>query len=518
MRVAPKSRAVSDSTLKLVSNERGFDLSQLPDEVLNSICESDDVFFSSLGSKSPAIGFIYERDDAIKWRTISEKNFTATGSARSLFPASQSVDRGDTIYLTEGEYDALAFVRAGYTAYSTPSGANLPATGSTPEYLKGILDDLSSGKINVVIAVDSDEKGNRFRESLISILGRTNISYIDWSQFDCKDANECIRTHGIGGIERACQSAREVLFEGIMTASSVASNIDAIRTGGFKQGAKVGIDSLDKLMTICSDQISVVTGVPGSGKSELIDAIMVSLAQRENWRFAIFSAENPIDIHVGKLAEKFIGAPIFEGENRMSELDMNRASEWLDDHFFFLDPASDNSLKSILDRASVLIKHKNVNGLLIDPFNYTDVSLDTDSISNMLTELHAFATQNHIHIWIVAHPQKMYRMEGGRMPTPLGMDISGSAAWFAKADFGITVERGEENETKVIVWKCRFKWLGDTGTAYLNYDHVSGRYSDGQTADQIIDALEWEEPQDDKEELSGEEFDLRNQEPFTFDA
>jgi hypothetical protein len=47
---------------------------------------------------------------------------------------------------------------------------------------------------------------------------------------------------------------------------------------------------------------------------------------------------------------------------------------------------------------------------------------------------------------------------------------------------------------------------------------VSGRYSDGQTADQIIDALEWEEPQDDKEELTGEEFDLRNQEPFTFDA
>ena len=141
----------------------------------------------------------------------------------------------------------------------------------------------------------------------------------------------------------------------------------------------------------------------------------------------------------------------------------------------------------------MLVEKKSINGLLIDPFNYTDVSLDTDSISSMLTELHAFARKHHIHIWIVAHPQKLYRQEGGRLPTPTGMDLSGSASWFAKTDFGLTVERGDDDETRVLVWKCRFKWLGDVGTAYLRYDNRCGRYSEGASAEDIAESIVWED-------------------------
>jgi len=146
----------------------------------------------------------------------------------------------------------------------------------------------------------------------------------------------------------------------------------------------------------------------------------------------------------------------------------------------------------------VLVDHRKINGLLIDPFNYTDISLDTDSISNMLTELHAFARKYHIHIWIVAHPQKLYRQEGGKLPTPTGMDISGSASWFAKTDFGLTVERGEANETRVVVWKCRFKWLGDIGSAYLRYDSTCGRYSEGSSAEEIAESITWEDVDSEK--------------------
>ena len=59
--------------------------------------------------------------------------------------------------------------------------------------------------------------------------------------------------------------------------------------------------------------LSVVTGIPGSGKSELLDAMMVNLAQRYGWRFGICSFENPPGEHIAKLAEKYVGQPFWEG-------------------------------------------------------------------------------------------------------------------------------------------------------------------------------------------------------------
>jgi len=508
IRSVPSHYEMDEAVLRQVSAERGFDLSSLPPDVLGQIRWSDEVYYTSISAKADSIGFLYPDDDAIKWRSVEGKNFTSTGAARSLFPSGQSIDRNEIVFLVEGEYDALALISAGFVAFSSPSGANTPSGDDPPNYLKPLIRDLRAGHISVVVAVDSDERGEKFRDVLLEYLGRENVGYIDWSDFNCKDANECIQKHGVDGIKQSVGQIKEVLFEGIVTARNVAASIDQIRSGGFKQGTGIGIASLDKLMTICSDQISVVTGVPGSGKSELIDAFMIRLAMQEDWKFAVFSAENPIDIHVGKLAEKYIGRPIFEGDDRMSGEDLKDASIWLDDHFYFLDPASSNTLRSILSRAAVLVEHKKINGLLIDPFNYTDVTLDTDSISNMLTELHAFANAHHIHIWIVAHPQKLYRQPGGTLPTPTGMDISGSAAWFAKADFGLTVERADDNETRVVVWKCRFKWLGDTGTAYLKYDPVSGRFSEGSSADEIAAGISLE---DEPEEVD------EQQEDFTFD-
>ena len=72
------------------------------------------------------------------------------------------------------------------------------------------------------------------------------------------------------------------------------------------------------------------------------------------------------------------------------------------------------------------------------------------------------------------------------------------------------MERADDNETRVVVWKCRFKWLGDTGTAYLKYDPVSGRFSEGSSADEIVAAISLE---DEPEEVE----DAKRQEDFTFD-
>ena len=481
----PSYSSASTEFLSMISSDRGIDFDGITDEFKSSLLSSDDIYFNRLGRKGNAIGFDYGKG-CIKWRATDSKDFSQTGVCRTLFP--EAKDLSGKVVIVEGEYDAISMRSCGYTAFSVPSGASISGS-SPPDFLKPLIVALSDRSIEVIIAVDADEKGKELCSKLVDFLGRKKVGVLDWSKYGVKDANEALVTHGPPVMHTAISEVGNVLYEGIIRASTVALSISEIRSDGFKSGAKVGLNSIDNLYTVCPDQISVVTGFPGSGKSELVDYFMISLSQKEDWKFAVFSAENPVEIHAGKLLEKYSGKPIFEGDSKIGDEDLNQASEWLDEHFFFLDSSSSHTIDSILTRTEILIEHESVNGLLIDPFNYTDVALETDAISEMLTKLHSFAKKFHIHIWIVAHPQKMYRGEGGKIPVPNGGDISGSAAWWAKADFGLTVSRDEKDETILTVWKCRFKWLGEVGSAALSYDRTCGRYGDGESSSDIADSL-----------------------------
>ena len=54
-------------------------------------------------------------------------------------------------------------------------------------------------------------------------------------------------------------------------------------------------------------ELTVVTGVPNSGKSEWIDALLCNLNGSEGWRFALCSMENKVSL----LMIKFKYAMVF---------------------------------------------------------------------------------------------------------------------------------------------------------------------------------------------------------------
>ena len=118
---------------------------------------------------------------------------------------------------------------------------------------------------------------------------------------------------------------------------------------------------------------------------------------------------------------------------------------------------------------------------------------ETDWISDMLTTLRVFAQAHGIHIWFVAHPTKMMRKDDGTVPPPKGYDISGSASWFAKADVGLTVHRPNPSTSsisEIIIWKCRFSWMGSVGDCALSFDKITSRYDiveDYGTAEEMLD-------------------------------
>jgi twinkle protein len=50
---------------------------------------------------------------------------------------------------------------------------------------------------------------------------------------------------------------------------------------------------VDETFKIRPGELTVVTGAPGTGKSQFIDALMVNMAEIYGWSFGVCSFENP---------------------------------------------------------------------------------------------------------------------------------------------------------------------------------------------------------------------------------
>jgi len=213
---------------------------------------------------------------------------------------------------------------------------------------------------------------------------------------------------------------------------------------------------------------------------------MVNLGSKHDWKFAVCSFEYQPEIHISRLMEIYKEKRFFEGSNRMTQLDKDEAFKWVENHFLFLDSegAEPSSIDSILERARVAVARTGIRGLVVDPYNYIENKsglAEHEFISSMLTRMQAFAKAYGVHIWFVAHPSKITRSNMD-LPRPDGMAISGSMAWWAKADCGLTIHRTKSNDVEVAVWKCRYRWIGTQGETTLGYNKTTGTYYESTDA------------------------------------
>lgn len=220
-----------------------------------------------------------------------------------------------------------------------------------------------------------------------------------------------------------------------------------------------------------------------SGKSEFIDEMAERLNMRYGWRFAFFSPENaPLQYHAAKLIEKFTGKKFGANvENPLTSNEYKAAKEHLQDDFSFIAP-SDYKLDTILEKARFLVRKRGIKCLVIDPYNRLEdeqgARSETRYISGILDKLQNFAQQEDILAVLMAHPTKMPKDKDGKTMVPTLYDISGSANFYNKADFGIIVNRDREAQvTEIKVEKVKFRHLGQCGSVFFKYNINNGRYT-----------------------------------------
>lgn len=217
-----------------------------------------------------------------------------------------------------------------------------------------------------------------------------------------------------------------------------------------------------------------------SGKSAFLNFIAVRMNMLYDWKFAFFSPESmPIDYHVSTLIEIITGKKF--GEQTLTWVEYEEAKRYANDNFFFIYPES-YTMGNILDKARSLVRKKGIKALVIDPYNRVESEQDyrqseTQHISKVLDQLTNFAQQNDVLVFLMAHPTKMPKNPDGKFQVPTLYDISGSANFYNKADFGITVHRDKEfGWTEIHVQKVKYRHLGQGGIAKFKYNLFNSRY------------------------------------------
>ncbi len=454
---------------------------------------------------SPAIGFPYfdvkGNIVALKKRSILNKDFRCIGSPQTFFGTSL-IKLGAPLVVVEGEADMLALAEVGVNAVSVPNGAPMkvsegridPSEDNKFKFLWAAKEYIDAAE-RIVIATDADGPGEALAEEIARRVGKERCWRVEFPD-GIKDSNEALVKLGKDSLRKIVSDAKPWPVEGLYSAEHFKDQVSDLYEKGVGSGESTGFENVDPLYTVVPGQVTIITGLPNSGKSSWADAVMVNLAERKSWKFAVCSFENEPRFHIAKLMSIRSCAPFFSGHNqRINKAEYDAAFDFVNEHFTFVHQVDGglSNLDSILDRVRAAILRYGIRGIIIDPYSFIDRGnkdiSETEWVSVMLTRMKAFAMGHGIHVWFVAHPTKMQRGANGKVPPPGGYDISGSSHWFAKADCGVTIHRDKDENgvTQVHVWKCRFSWVGKQGDTRLLYDVATMRYYDAPPMDGVED-------------------------------
>lgn len=421
----------------------------------------------------------------IKFRG-KDKDFKLSKNAEPILYNLDSIINNTECVICEGEIDCLSLHEAGIkNVVSVPNGTPPPNSQYNLEYLNNCWSSFE-GKDRIIIATDNDGPGKAIRDELARRLGFERCYMIDYPD-DCKDMNDVLIKYGKAKVKDIIESAKRWPITGILTMDDLYPIVSDYYLNGYPPGQAAGLGDFDKLLTFTGGQLTVITGSPGSGKSEFLDWISTSLARKHSWKFAILSFENPAAIHVTKIMEKFIGLSFHKRNDpqyRMNQKQFEEAIGLTDLYFSFIDIAQiDITIQGILDKCRELVLRTGIKGIVIDPWNYIEHKIpqgytETQYVSECLSLIKEFSIRNDVHVFVVAHPRKLQKdQKTGKYPIATMYDISGSAHFFNKTDNGISVHRDFETGTvDVYTQKVRFSWLGEVGFVSYSFDKLTRQY------------------------------------------
>jgi twinkle protein len=429
---------------------------------------------------------------AEKYRAPGKKFWQRTGGRKTFWNSDALddpalLDGRMALIITEGELDALTAIDCGFPlTVSVPDGAppalkegadkivSLENEGTKFDYMLNNKARLKAIK-RFVIAVDNDAPGQRLASELVRRLSASRCRFVIYPE-GCKDLNDVLMKHGPQTVTAVLNGAKDYPVKGVYRFDDYPDKkqIETFSTGW---------ETVDQIFKPFVPSFTVVTGVPGHGKSSWLMNLLVNLAELHGWKSAVFSPEMPVVPHLRDKMRRIAGRRAVPYIHKDCLADIDR---WLGEHFLFIDHQddddSDMTLDWLLDRAEDAVFRYGIRALVIDPWNEVDHAKRRDEtmteyIARGVRELKKFGRKYELAVFVVVHPTKDVGKDG-KSRVPSLYDCDGSATWFNKPDVGIVIDRPDAriDESTIYVSKIRFEGTGEKGSVKMKFDRETSRY------------------------------------------
>lgn len=375
----------------------------------------------------------------IKFRDINDKKRqgpTSAGQMPILF-GWQTIDRNSReVWITEGEFDAMAAYQLGAPALSVPFGGG---AGAKQQWIENEFDHLDRFE-TIYLALDMDDEGEAAAREIAERLGLHRCLRV---KLPHKDMNEClledVKLEDIKKTASAFDPAE------LRCASEYRDDIlrELFSNDDDKRGFAPLVQKFDRIR-FRDAELVILNGINGHGKSQFAGQLSLD-AMYQGKRVCIASMEMPARRLLGRLTRQAAGVL-----DTPSEAYANAVIDWYAGKLWLFDLVGTAKTKRMLEVFEYARKRYGIDVFVID--NMSKCGIDDDDYTGQkrfMEELCDFKNTTGTTVFLVTHSRK-----GESELNQTGkMDVKGSGAITDLADSVLTIWRNKKKEQEVEKFK-----------------------------------------------------------------
>ena len=346
---------------------------------------------------------------------LKDNEGKAFGTAPILFNMNR-VDCSKPLAIFSGELDCAAAIESGYL-----NSVSIPLGDQNTKWVEECLEFLDKFD-KIIICPDNDASGEKYCKDIVPRLGswKCSIAHVPEIHTDenglsrrVKDLNECLYRFGKEATLAVILNAKDTPVPSVKDLSDVTDlDYDTI------DGVESGIKPLDKeLMKFFYGTLTLLGGVPGSGKSSfLCQVICNALEQEKNcW---LFSGEL-----IEPMAKNWFNY-IFAGRRHLVQFDTcngdagykvsREAKDGINNRYrgkwYIHRDDYEKDLDHLIISMTDVVRKYGVKLLVLDNMMTIDAGDGENELreqTQTIKKLIDFATKYYVSVILVCHPRKL---------------------------------------------------------------------------------------------------------------
>lgn len=329
--------------------------------------------------------------------------YTSANTPKVLFGKHTMQPDDRHLLICEGEIDALSWASrkiTGLCCTSVPFGAKWEGKdGKDPndEWIDNDWEWISRFE-RIYLSFDMDEPGRLACASIIKRLGREVCFVV---KLPAKDANELLMADKGDALTAAFTAAQTLDPDSLKNVEAYRQEVLDAMYGANADAAKgIALPFGNQLARIRWHEWTVVTGLSGSGKTQLVDFILLHM-----WKNGHGSCIASMEVRTARTIQYMVSQAT--GERLPPKPKAEQALTWLAGGFWLYDRVGRADWREVLATFRYAYRRHGCRLFVID--SWMKLGIDPEDLEEQGEAANAFSNfvdEFPVHLFVVAHPRK----------------------------------------------------------------------------------------------------------------